>query len=166
MRFKYLTVGIAILVAVGIWQVRADQESEAQKGSTPAASDLIKHGEYLVSRVAHCGDCHTPRDTRGDPDRSRLLQGTALGIVPKQKTEHWADKSPDITGGGLAGEWSEVEMIKFFTTGVNPHGEEPTPPMPVFRLHGSDARAVTLYLKSLPGKKGSGEGAKKSKDPD
>jgi mono/diheme cytochrome c family protein len=162
MRVKHLTVGIAVLVAVGIWQVRADQESGTKKKSSPDSTDLIKHGEYLVSQVAHCGDCHTPRDAKGEPDPSKLLQGTTLGVVPKHKTEHWADESPAITGGGLAGEWSEEEMIEFLTTGVNPHGEKPTPPMPVFRLHKRDARAVTLYLKSLPGKEGSGDGAKKS----
>jgi mono/diheme cytochrome c family protein len=166
MRLKCLAVGIATLVAVGMWQARANQEPGAKKDSSPGAADLIKHGDYLVNRVAHCGNCHTPRDAKGQPDRSRQLQGTALGVVPKMKTEHWADKSPDITGGSLAGKWSEEEMIKFFTTGVDPHGEKPTPPMPVFRLHEKDARAVTLYLKSLPGKKGSGAGEKKSKDPD
>jgi len=166
MRSKFLVVGVAVLVAVGIWQVRADQESGAKKGGNSDAADLIKHGEYLVGQVAHCGHCHTPRDAKGRPDQSKLLRGTSLGVVPKQKTEHWAGKSPDITGGGLAGKWSEEEMIKFFTTGLNPHGEKPTPPMPVFRLHKRDARAVTLYLKSLPGKKGSEDGEKKRKNPD
>jgi mono/diheme cytochrome c family protein len=166
MRLKHLAVGIAILAAVGIWQVRADPQAGPKQKSSPDTADLVKHGEYLVGRVAHCGDCHTPRDAKGEPDRSRMLQGTTLGVVPKKKTEPWADKSPDITGGGLAGKWSEEEMLKFFTTGVNPHGEKPTPPMPVFRLHERDARAVTLYLKSLPGKKGGGDGAGKGEDPD
>jgi mono/diheme cytochrome c family protein len=150
MRLKYLAAGIAVLIAVGLWHVRAGPDSGAKEDR----SDMVKHGEYLVSRVAQCGDCHTPRDAKGEPDRSRLLQGTTLGFVPRKKTEHWADMSPDITGGGLAGKWSEEQMIKFFTTGVNPDGKKPIPPMPVFRLNERDARAVTLYLKSLPGKKG------------
>jgi hypothetical protein len=50
--------------------------------------------------------------------------------------------------------WGEDDMVKFLTTGKNPEGEGPTPPMPVFRLHPDDARAVTAYLRSLPGKKG------------
>jgi len=160
MRFKDLTVGVAILAAAGLWQVRAGQESGAKNSRTPDTSDLMKHGEYLVSRVAQCGDCHTPRDTKGDPDRSKLLQGATIGFVPKQKTKQWADKSPDITSAGLAGMWSEREMIQFLTTGVNPDGEKATPPMPAFRLHESDARAVALYLKSLAGKKGKGQRAK------
>jgi mono/diheme cytochrome c family protein len=143
MRLKYCAAGLAVLIAVGLWQVRA----------APDAADLTKHGEYLVSRVAQCGDCHTPRDAKGEPDRSRMLRGATLGFVPRKKTEHWADMSPDITGSGVAGKWSEEQMIKFFTTGVNPDGKKPTPPMPVYRLQERDARAIILYLKSLPGKK-------------
>jgi hypothetical protein len=61
--------------------------------------------------------------------------------------------SPDITRSGLAGMWTEEQMVEFLQTGINPDGEKPTPPMPIFRLHKEDARAVALYLKSLPGKK-------------
>jgi hypothetical protein len=114
---------------------------------------LLKHGEYLVNEVAHCSHCHTPQDDRGMPDRTRLLRGASLPIRPKKETKNWADKAPNITSRGLAGKWSEAEMIKFLTEGVNPDGEKPTPPMPVFHLHARDARAVVLYLKSLPGRK-------------
>jgi mono/diheme cytochrome c family protein len=155
MRLQYLAVGIALLVAAGVWQVQAQPEAGTKR--SPEAADLAKHGEYLVNRVAQCGDCHTPRDAQGKLDQTQMLQGTTLGVVPKKKTEHWADKSPDITSAGLAGEWSEEDLVKFFTTGINPHGEKPTPPMPVFRLHPRDAHAVTLYLKSLPGKKRSAD---------
>jgi mono/diheme cytochrome c family protein len=163
MRFAYLIVAITILVVGAIWQVRADQG--AKKNVSPEVVGLIQHGEYLVSRVAHCSDCHTPRDAKGEFDNSKLLQGTSLGVVPKQKTDAWADESPDITGDGLAGEWSEDEMIKFFTSGVNPQGDKPTPPMPIFHLHEKDARAITLYLKSLSDVSGSGDSKKKSKRP-
>jgi mono/diheme cytochrome c family protein len=153
MRFKIVTCGIAILVAVGIWQVRADQQSRAKKGSGPDAG-LVKHGEYLVNEVAHCSHCHSPQDARGMPDRARLLRGASLPIRPKKETKNWADESPDITSAGLAGKWGEEAMIKFLMTGIDPEGEKPMSPMPVFRLNARDARAVTLYLQSLPGSKG------------
>src|SRR5690348_17362195 len=108
--------------------------------SDVCSSDL---GEYLVNEVAHCSHCHSPRGDKGQPDRARLLQGATLPIRPKEPTTDWADKSPDITKSGLAGMWSEADMVKFLTTGKNPEGEGPKPPMPVFRLHEEDARAVT-----------------------
>ena len=155
MRLKYLTIGIAILVAIGIWQVRAAQESKAKQKSSPDTADLRKHGAYLVNAAILCGDCHTPQDNQGMPDRARLLQGTSLPIRPKKETKNWADESPDITSRGLAGKWSEEGMIKFLMTGTDPDGKKARMPMPAFRLNARDARAVYLYLQSLPSSKGS-----------
>src|SRR5262249_55423255 len=102
----------------------------------------------------HCSVCHTPADSKGQPERSRLLQGTILPIVPKEKTENWADRSPDITSSGLAGKWSEQDFIKFLMTGVDPEGHTRRGPRPRFHLTARDARAVVLYAKSLPGSGG------------
>ena len=152
---RSLSIGLAAfaLLAAAIWQVSA-QDRPAAKGNDAM---LIKHGEYLVTEVAHCGHCHTPQDAKGQPDQTRLLQGATLPFLPKEKTTNWAGKSPDITRSGLAGEWSEADMIKFLTTGLNPEDMKSMAPMPVFRLHKEDARAVALYLKSLPGKKGTSQ---------
>jgi mono/diheme cytochrome c family protein len=163
MRFKCFAVGIAVLVTVGVWQVRAVPDSGAKKEGNPDTADLLKHGDYLVNKATLCGDCHTPQDDQGKPDRTRLLRGSTLSIRPKKETKNWADESPDITGSGLAGKWGEDGMVKFLTTGTDPDGKKARPPMPAFRLNARDARAVFLYLKSLPG---SEEGKKKGKDPE
>jgi hypothetical protein len=160
MRQKCLAAGIAILTAVGLWQGRAAPEAGEKQKKSDDRAELVKHGEYLVSSVAMCGDCHTPRDAKGKPDRSKMLRGSTLNFAPKKKTKGWVGEAPDITGGGLAGEWKEEEMIKFLSTGTNPHGEKAHAPMPPFRLNKRDARAVTFYLKSL-GKKAKGDGEKK-----
>jgi mono/diheme cytochrome c family protein len=148
MRFKYLAVGIAIVAALGMWQVRAEQDSRANQPDANA-NNLLKHGSYLVNEVAHCGDCHTPQDKKGMPDGARRLRGAPLTFQPKKGTENWAEMATDITSRGRAGEWSEEEMVKFLTTGLNPDGERPIPPMPVFHLNANDARAVYRYLSSL-----------------
>jgi hypothetical protein len=155
MRFKFLIIGSAVLVAVGIWQVRAAQEFGFRQDCRSDADGLRQYGAYLVNAAILCGDCHTPQDDRGKPDRTRRLRGTTLPIQPKKETKNWADKSPDITRSGLAGQWSEAEMVKFLTTGIDPDGMKARPPMPAFRLNAGDARAVYLYLHSLPGAKGS-----------
>jgi len=163
MHLKCLTAVLAALVAVGAWQAAAVPESGARQAGGPDA-ELLKHGGYLVSEVAHCGHCHTPQDAKGMPDGAMLLRGAALPVRPVKETAKWADKSPDITAKGLAGKWSEEQMVKFLTTGVNPEGHKPTPPMPVFHLNTRDARAVALYLKSLPGTKAGGDKGKTGKD--
>ena len=153
MRLKFFTLCIAVLAAAAVWQVGAAQDPGA-KQRDPLAPGPLKHGEYLVNRAVLCGDCHTPQDDRGRPDRSRLLRGATLPIRPKKETKNWADESPDITGGGLAGMWSEQDMVKFLTTGTDPQGKTARPPMPAFRLNARDARAVYRYLRSVHGTKG------------
>jgi mono/diheme cytochrome c family protein len=164
MQWKSVAVGIAILIAVGIWQVQADQGLGAKQDNSQGAAELTRQGAYLVNEVAHCSHCHSPQDTAGMPDRARLLRGATLPIRPKKETKNWAEKSPDITSRGLAGKWSEEEMIKFLTTGLDPNGEKPAPPMPVFHLTRGDARAVFLYLKSLPDSQEGGDREKNSKN--
>jgi hypothetical protein len=51
-------------------------------------------------------------------------------------------------------------MIKFLTTGIGPDGEKAHPPMPAFRLNEGDARAIGLYLLSLPHSKRAGHAHK------
>lgn len=157
MQLKLLTISIAVVAALGLWQVRAAPEPAVTQNTRSDAASLQKHGEYLVNAVILCGDCHTPQDGPGKSDRTRSLTGTTLPIRPKKESKNWADASPDITGSGLAGKWSEESMVKFLMTGTDPDGKTARAPMPAFRLHASDARAVALHLKSLPGAKGSGE---------
>jgi hypothetical protein len=156
MRFKYLLVGVGILVALGIWQVRAAQKPRPQQPSVSDAGSLRQHGAYLVNAAVLCGDCHTPQNDKGMPDKGRALRGAILPIRPKKETKDWADESPNITAGGLASKWSEGEMIKFLMTGIDPEGKKARPPMPAFRFNASDARAIYLYLQSVPGASASG----------
>jgi mono/diheme cytochrome c family protein len=164
MRLTCLTAGIAILAVAGIWQTGVGQEPGAKKGRTDATG-LRERGDYLVNAAILCGDCHTPQDDRGTPDKSRHLQGTSLPVRPKKETKNWADESPDITSKGLAGKWSEEQMIKFLSTGIDPDGKKAQVPMPAFRLNAGDARAVAVYLKSLGGPS-SGREAGKKKGPE
>ncbi|MFL5243006.1 MAG: c-type cytochrome [Gemmataceae bacterium] len=153
MRLKCLTAGIVVFVMAGLGQVRADEKPGKQKAKGQRPTDLVQQGDYLANQVAHCNHCHTPHDARGKHDDFRLLEGATLPFAPIDKSMKWAKKAPDITSSGLAGKWSEDEMVKFLTSGVNPEGDKPMPPMPVFRLNANDARAITLYLKSLPSTK-------------
>jgi mono/diheme cytochrome c family protein len=160
MRSERLAAGIIILAAVGVWQVREGRRTGARAEGGRDTAGLIEHGEYLVNAATMCRDCHTPQDDRGGPDRARRLRGATLPIRPRKETRDWADESPDITASGLAGRWGEEAMVKFLTTGINPDGKKAMPPMPAFRLNDPDARAVALYLRSVPGGKASGKGVR------
>jgi len=70
-------------------------------------------GRYLVDHVAICGDCHTPRDVFGAPDRSRYLAGSVAGPG--------GAKTPNITPdrSGI-GSWDKRDIIGLLTTGMLP----------------------------------------------
>jgi mono/diheme cytochrome c family protein len=149
MRYRWAVCGGAFLAAALGASLSADDKPKAD-----AKDDaLVKKGDYLVNRVAMCVDCHTPRNAKGEPDQAKNLTGATLGVAPKQKIKDWMDEAPDLTKGGLAGEWGEDKMVKFLTTGLDPKGEKANPPMPQYRFNDDDARAVTAYLRSLPGAK-------------
>ncbi len=112
-----------------------------------ASSADIRYGRYLVTRVAMCADCHTPKDTHGQPILSRWLQGSPIDFKPLHPVPGWADHAPAIAG--LPHGWTKQQMIHFLETNLKPNGKHPRPPMPMYMMRPKDARAVTLYLESL-----------------
>ena len=111
--------------------------------------ETLKRGAYLVNNVAQCGNCHTPRNAKGELDATRHLQGAPIWFKStKIQFEKWEDAAPDLTASGLASKWGEEKLVKFLST-----GGQADAPMPVFKLTVGDARAVVAYLRSLPGKR-------------
>ena len=104
----------------------------------------VERGKYLVVEVAHCGDCHTPMNEKGEPVQARWLKGTVLPFKPLSPMP-WAEQSVNIAG--LPG-WKEADAVTFFMTGKR-LGQSPRPPMPEYHLTKSDAEAVVAYLRSL-----------------
>jgi mono/diheme cytochrome c family protein len=113
---------------------------------TPLATDApIQRGKYLVENVAMCADCHTPRDDKGQFDRTQWLQGNLLDIKPDHPMP-FAAVAPPIAG--LPG-FTDEKAAKFLETGIDLTGKPAMWPMPQFRLNHDDALAVVAYLRSL-----------------
>lgn len=142
----------AILAAVGglCWPAVAEIKDK-DKPALPREdlTDRVKRGEYLVHRVARCGECHTPRNDKGELDNDRMLQGAKIWFTPNTPMPRWGDKAPNITSTGK-GRWDDEKWIKLLT---GQKDDPPTPPMPVFRMTEEDARAVAAYLRTVPGPK-------------
>lgn len=114
-------------------------------------SAKVEHGKYLVVEVAKCGDCHTPMGADGKPDQTKALQGAMLTFQPIREVTGWHKAAPGLTASSpLWQRWGDAGMLNFLTTGLNPRGHPPGPPMPVYKLKKSDAEAIIAYLKSLP----------------
>lgn len=106
----------------------------------------VARGKYLVESVAMCGQCHTPRDSNGNVDRSHWLQGAPILWVPANASgSNWPLTAPRIGGNPPA---SDADMIKLLTTGIWTTGKPLRFPMMPFRMTEADAKAVVAYLKA------------------
>lgn len=102
-------------------------------------------GHYLVEHVGMCQDCHTPRDAKGEFDRSHWLQGAQIPFQPTVPMP-WAPASVYIAGLPTL---TDQQAVTFLTKGELPGGRRPRPPMPEFRFDQRDAQDVVAYLRSL-----------------
>jgi mono/diheme cytochrome c family protein len=134
MRFLLTAFALTAFAAAG---VAADEKS-------------IERGRYLVDEVAKCGDCHTPKDEKGQFDKTKWLKGAVLDFAPLQPVPGWHKTSPDLTPtGSLWRKWGEGALVKYMMTGLGPRGNPADPPMPAYKLTKEDAEAIVDYLKSL-----------------
>jgi mono/diheme cytochrome c family protein len=119
----------------------------AADATGPAADPAqIEHGRYLVENVCLCGDCHSPRNAKGEFDRAQWLQGELISFKPDHPMP-FAAIAPPIAG--LPGYATDAAALKFLETGTNAAGKLAMAPMPQFRLNHDDALAMVAYLRSL-----------------
>jgi mono/diheme cytochrome c family protein len=118
--------------------------------SASANSSVVERGKYIVESVAVCGQCHTPRDSEGNLDLGRRLQGGPVPWQPSSPDSNWPQTVPRIGGTPPA---PDADMIKLLTTGIWTSGNRLRAPMPQFRMERSDAEAVVAYLKSVTPKR-------------
>ena len=123
--------------------------AQSGAGKPPAKSSVagnVARGKYIVEDVAMCTQCHTPRDSNDELQRSKWLEGASLWLQPSRPTADWPLKAPRIAGNPPG---SDADMIKLLTTGLWQDNRPLRAPMPPFRMTREDAEAVVAYLKSL-----------------
>src|SRR6266849_2979352 len=144
---KLFSVVLAIVLAVFC---AATLSSARPQPQSAAANAQLERGRYLVQHVGICGDCHTPRDDKGQPVEEKALQGARIMFKPTVPMPTWGEFAPPIVG--LPG-FTDSQAITFLTTGKDVSGKFGAPPMPPYRFNKKDAAAVVAYLRSLAPKK-------------
>jgi len=124
----------------------ASPKSQKTAPAPAANQNQIDRGKYLVENVAMCEECHTPRDTSGNLDESRRLQGAAIWIMPVHKMTNWAMRAPALAG--LPG-FTDAEAEAVLEQGIGPNGLPIQPPMHIYHMNATDAQAIIAYLRSL-----------------
>jgi mono/diheme cytochrome c family protein len=118
----------------------------------PVRSAEWHRGRYLANAVAHCAECHTPRNFMGGLDRSRWMAGNAKGEGPEG--EAVPNITPHPTSG--IGKWKLGEITQSLEDGTLPDGDSYGSLMAdvveagTALLSDADRRAIAVYIKSLP----------------
>jgi mono/diheme cytochrome c family protein len=118
----------------------------ANKDANQPADNQVARGKYIVEGLSRCAQCHTPRDEKGNPDRSHWLEGAAVWLKSAESSADWPLQAPRIAGIPPG---TDAEMITLLTTGIWKDGKPLRQPMPQFRMTQPDAEAVVAYLKSV-----------------
>lgn len=113
-------------------------------------------GRYLAEAVAHCGECHTPRNFLG-----ALKTGDAYAGNP-----HGPDglNAPNITSDPQTGigDWSIEDIATLLKSGQTPDFDFVGSGMGAVvkgtaQLTDADRRAIAVYIKSLPPERATGK---------
>lgn len=131
---------------MGIWNLF--NFTEGRFVPDPKQSAQWNRGAYLVQGLAHCEECHTPRN---------LLQGLQTsdrfsGAV--QAGWHAFNITPDRNSG--IGSWSQDDIERYLSTGAVAGRANAAGPMgqvvedSTQYLTGEDLQSIAIYLRSVP----------------
>jgi len=129
-----------------VWSAFFDSDRRFEPDET--RSPQWNRGAYLAEAMAHCGDCHTPRNLMQALDNRRKFAGAVAA--------GW--KAYDITGDKVSGigGWSDAALADYLATGhaqgygtaSGPMGEAVDKSF--LHLAPEDIHALVVYLRSIP----------------
>jgi mono/diheme cytochrome c family protein len=127
--------------AIGVWKALEANLAWV----TPAPDPELERGRYLVEALAHCGECHTPRNMIGGLDRGRWMAGapnpSGRGTIP-------ALTAP-------AFDWEAADVAYYLETGFTPSFDSAGGSMAsvvrnMRQLPAEDRDAIAAYVAALP----------------
>jgi mono/diheme cytochrome c family protein len=132
--------------AMGLWSTvfNRDRRFAPDTSKTPEWN----RGAYLAEAMAHCGECHTPRNLAFALDnRKKFMGAVAAGWRAYNIT---SDKATGIGG------WSDDDLASYLAIGhANGHGTASGPmgeavDRSLNYMAPEDIRAVVAYLRTVP----------------
>lgn len=115
----------------------------------PSKGAAWNRGAYIVEALAHCGECHTPRNKLGGVIGDMHMAGTANGPD--------GDSVPNITAHKTTGigRWTDGDFQSLFSLGMLRDGDFVGGGMGdvvdnIGKLSDADRQSMIVYLKSLP----------------
>jgi mono/diheme cytochrome c family protein len=127
---------------LGVWKLMFLSEDWDLPGNLTPTAD---RGRYIAEALAHCGECHTPRNALGGMDTARWLGG-----APNPSGE---GRIPNITPTKPG--WTAGDIVQYLTTGFTPDFDSVGGHMAhvvenMAKLPEADRQAVAEYLLAVP----------------
>jgi len=134
--------------ALGLWKLLFLDNAPFRPDARQ--SPAWNRGAYLVNGAAHCGECHSPRNSLG-----AVISGLRFTGGPNPVGRGWI---PNITQHGLH-DWSEDDIANLLESGETPDGDHVGSSMVevvrnTAQLSADDRAAIADYVKSLPAVEG------------
>jgi len=132
---------------MGVWALLFNPDKRFEP--RPEQGPQWNRGAYLVEAMAHCGECHTPRNLMQALDQRRKFAGaTQAG---------WRAYNITSDAKSGVGAWSETDLAHYLKLGhadgrgtaAGPMGEAVDNSLQY--LTAGDIAAITAYLHSVPG---------------
>jgi mono/diheme cytochrome c family protein len=132
--------------AIGAWALLFNADKRFQPDSSQ--SPQWNRGAYLAEALAHCGECHTPRNLAFALDNRHKFGGAVTG--------GWRAYNISADTAGGVGNWSEAELAAYLASGhAQGHGSASGPMGEAVAeslryLTPEDVQAIVVYVRSVP----------------
>jgi mono/diheme cytochrome c family protein len=134
------------LIGMWTWLFNADTRFEPDTAKSPQWN----RGAYIAEALAHCGECHTPRNLAFALNNRRKFAGAV--------TAGWRAYNISSDNDTGVGAWGDQALFAYLATGHAAGRGTATGPMgeavdqSFSKLAPEDMRAVVAYLRSVPAK--------------
>lgn len=143
---------VLIIIVLGYVKFFLPNVGHAPEMTIERTPERISRGEYLANHVTICMDCHSQRDwTRYS---GPLMEGT-LGRGGELFDQKFGFPgtyyAKNITPAGIS-RYTDGEMFRVITTGVNKEGKAMFPVMPYHyygRMDEEDIKSIITYIRTL-----------------
>jgi mono/diheme cytochrome c family protein len=126
-------VAVAAAAGVGYLYANYPDVPPAENITVVSTPERVARGQYLAKHVSGCVECHAERDFT---KYAAPVKPETLGMGGEQfgdpETPIRVLISKNITPAGI-GSWTDGELIRAFTSGVDKDGEPLVPIMPYHR---------------------------------
>ena len=149
--FGILIAGVALLLIYV--KVALPDVGPAPDIKITATPEMVKRGEYLANHVTVCMDCHGTREwSKFSGPMKPGFEGAGGEVFDKRYGFPGVFIAKNITPFNLAN-WTDGEIFRTITTGVNKDGKALFPVMP-YKYYGQldeeDINSIIAYIRTLP----------------